>query len=78
VSAHDLGPQSCHCVTCADDGVPMRVLAVERSSGLARCVEEHGAGPATEVETALIGAVAPGERLLVHAGVALVRLEAVR
>lgn len=75
MSARDPGPPSCHCVTCADEGVPMRVLDVEDAAGLARCAAEDDATAATTtVETALVGAVAPGERLLVHAGVALVRL----
>lgn len=73
MSARDPEPPACHCVTCADEGLPMRVVAVEDASGLARCAGEDGA--AATVETALVGAVAPGERLLVHAGVALVRLE---
>jgi hydrogenase maturation factor len=45
----------------------MRVLAVEDDS-LARC--DGG-----DVMTDLVGAVAPGDTLLVHAGVALARLE---
>jgi hydrogenase maturation factor len=51
----------------------MRVLAIEDASGLARCAGEDGAAETT-VETTLVGSVAPGERLLVHAGVALGRL----
>ena len=56
-----------HCVTCSDEGVPMRVLDVT-GDGLARC--EDG----VEVMTELVGAVQPGDELLVHAGVALVKL----
>lgn len=69
----DPGPPSCHCATCADEGVPMRVLRIEDAVGLARCAGEDGV--ATTVETTLVDPVAPGERLLVHAGVALVRLQ---
>jgi hydrogenase maturation factor len=59
--------ESDHCITCSDEGVPMRVLALEED-GVARC--EGG-----DVMTDLVGAVAPGDTLLVHAGVALARLE---
>jgi len=45
----------------------MRVLDVT-GDGIARC--EDGA----EVMTDLVGAVQPGDELLVHAGVALVKL----
>jgi hydrogenase assembly chaperone HypC/HupF len=72
VTARDLGPPSCHCTTCADEGVPMRVLGVEGAAGLARCAGEDGV--ASTVETTLVEPVAAGERVLVHAGVALVRL----
>ena len=64
-----------HCVTCGDDGVPMRVLEVDHARGLALCAtaedEQHG----TAVETALVEHVCAGDALLVHAGVALLRLE---
>jgi hypothetical protein len=56
-----------HCITCSDEGVLLRVLEVAED-GLARC--EDG----VEVLTQLVGAVAPGDELLVHAGVALARL----
>ena len=55
-----------HCVTCSDEGVPMRV--VEVSESLAVC--EGG----LEVMTDLVGEVETGDELLVHAGVALVKL----
>ena len=62
-----------HCVTCADEGVAMRVVAVDEARGLALCAAEGGERSAVEI--ALVGAVAPGDALLVHAGTALVRLE---
>jgi hydrogenase maturation factor len=61
-----------HCVTCGDDGVPMRVVAVDEPRGLALCEDEDGAR--SSVEVALVAA-APGDTLLVHAGTALARLE---
>ena len=57
-----------HCVTCSDEGVPMRVAAV-RPDATAVCEGD------TEVMTDLVGAVEPGDVLLVHAGVALARVE---
>jgi hydrogenase maturation factor len=63
-----------HCITCADDGVPMRVLRIDGDRGLALCADAEGAHHTIEI--ALVDA-APGDELLVHAGVALVRLEAV-
>jgi hydrogenase maturation factor len=62
-----------HCITCGDDGVPMRVVSVDAARGLALC--EDGDGARTSVEVALVDA-APGDTLLVHAGTALTTLEA--
>jgi hydrogenase maturation factor len=61
-----------HCVTCGDDGVPMRVLRLDDARGLALCADDAGAHHT--VETELVAPVAPGDELLVHAGVALVAL----
>jgi hydrogenase maturation factor len=62
-----------HCITCGDDGVPMRVLLIDTERGLALC--ETDAGERSSVEILLVDA-APGDTLLVHAGTALARLEA--
>jgi hydrogenase maturation factor len=61
-----------HCITCGDDGVAMRVLRLDAARGLALCADPEGARHT--VETALVEPVAPGDELLVHAGVALVAL----
>jgi hydrogenase maturation factor len=50
----------------------MRVVEA-RADGLAVCVAEDGAR--SEVMCDLVGAVATGDTLLVHAGTALLRLE---
>jgi hydrogenase assembly chaperone HypC/HupF len=63
-----------HCITCGDDGVPMEVVRVDVERGLALCAHEDGTRET--VETALVEPVAPGDRVLVHAGTALARLEA--
>jgi hydrogenase maturation factor len=62
-----------HCITCGDDGEPMTVLRVDSERGLALCSAEDG--ERSTVETALVEPVAPGARLLVHAGTAIARLE---
>ena len=62
-----------HCPTCADDGVPMTVVRVDSKAGLARCTD--ASGEAAEVETALVAPLAPGDRVLVHAGVAIAAIE---
>jgi hydrogenase maturation factor len=62
-----------HCITCGDDGVEMRVVAVDESRGLALCEADGGARESVEI--ALVDAVAPGDALLVHAGTALAKLE---
>ena len=61
-----------HCITCGDDGVPMSVLRIDEDRGLALCADDDGAR--STVEIALVEPVAPADRVLVHAGVALVRL----
>jgi hydrogenase maturation factor len=64
-----------HCITCGDQGLPLRVVALE-GDGLARCSGDVAAGePDAIVDVQLVGPVAPGDLVLVHAGVALVLLE---
>ena len=63
-----------HCITCGDDGVEMRVVAVDEARGLALC--EAAGGARESVEIALVDAVAPGDALLVHAGTALTKVAA--
>jgi hydrogenase maturation factor len=61
---HDVG-----CITCGDTAVELRVERNDATTGLARCVDE--AGQAQTVETALVGALSPGDTVLVHAGTAI-------
>ena len=62
-------PHEERCITCGDVGVEMRV--VEIRDGLALCVagEEE-----RDVEIALLDHVEPGDILLVHADVGLVKV----
>ena len=62
-------PHEERCITCGDVGVEMRV--VEIRDGLATC---EAAGEERDVEIALLDRVEPGDVLLVHADVALVKL----
>jgi hydrogenase maturation factor len=61
------------CITCSDEGVEVRVTGAE-IDGLTGCVDPQGVRGA--VDTALVGAVEPGDLLLVPAGLALARLAA--
>ena len=65
---------SCHvvegCITCGDAGTPMRVLELDEYVAL--CADDHG--QRHEVAVDLVGQVAPGSRVLVHAGVAIGQL----
>jgi hydrogenase expression/formation protein HypC len=60
------------CLTCGDVAVPLTVISVEGAD--ARCRDEQGREETVAVE--LVAPVQPGERLLVHAGVAIERLTA--
>ena len=57
-----------HCITCSDEGIPMRVESVDEARGLALCADDEGAR--STVEIALVDA-GPGDQVLVHAGTAI-------
>ncbi|MGH2803879.1 MAG: HypC/HybG/HupF family hydrogenase formation chaperone [Thermoleophilaceae bacterium] len=61
------------CITCGDVAVEMTVLRVDAERGLALC---EAGGERESVEIELVGPVAPGDGLLVHAGTALQRVVA--
>jgi hydrogenase maturation factor len=75
--AESWGAPSCtdeHCITCGDQGLPLRVVALA-PDGLARCRDDAApAQPDAIVDVQLVGKVAAGDLVLVHAGVALVHL----
>jgi hydrogenase maturation factor len=64
---------SYHCITCGDDGDPMTVVRVDEQRGLALCSGDDG--ERATIETALVAPVVSGDRVLVHAGTAIARLE---
>ena len=62
-------PHQEHCITCGDVGVEMEVVEVR--DGLALCA---AGDERRDVEVALLDDVAPGDVLLVHADVGLVKV----
>jgi hypothetical protein len=61
------------CVTCADEGVTAEVLTVDRRGG---AVVRNASGTET-VAVELVAPVQAGDLVLVHAGTAIARVEAV-
>ncbi|MEA2510230.1 MAG: hydrogenase expression/formation protein HypC [Actinomycetota bacterium] len=59
------------CLVCGDVAVPVTV--VEAATPDAMCEDDHGQRGLVGVE--LVAPIALGERLLVHGGVAIARLE---
>ncbi len=57
------------CITCGDVATPREVVAVDEARCLALCRDERD--HRETVEIGLVLPVAPGDRLLVHAGTAL-------
>jgi hydrogenase maturation factor len=58
-----------HCITCSDEGIAMRVVAVDDERALALCADDRGARHSVEID--LVSPVAVGDELLVHAATAL-------
>lgn len=67
--APSCGPDG-HCATCGDDAVEVVVIEL-RADDLALAALR---AETLEVDISLVDAVEPGDRLLVHGGVALARL----
>jgi hypothetical protein len=59
--------QDGHCITCGDEGVAMRVVGAGLEEAM--CADEDSELHAVAVD--LVGPVSPGDRVLVHAGVAI-------
>ncbi|GHO83865.1 HypC/HybG/HupF family hydrogenase formation chaperone [Dictyobacter formicarum] len=59
------------CITCSDEALKVRVVAVDAGSGTARVAvtPTH----IEEIDISLLDQVGPGDLVLVHAGVALER-----
>jgi hydrogenase expression/formation protein HypC len=67
VSAPACDPHG-HCITCSDEGVPMRVL--ELGGDGATCLDDQGVRH-ERIAVELVEPVVPGDQILVHAGVAI-------
>ncbi|MDP9069469.1 MAG: HypC/HybG/HupF family hydrogenase formation chaperone [Actinomycetota bacterium] len=59
------------CLTCGDVAVPVTVVTATEPDAL--CRDDHGSEGKVGVE--LVAPIAVGDRLLVHGGVAIARLE---
>ncbi|MBA3745902.1 MAG: HypC/HybG/HupF family hydrogenase formation chaperone [Solirubrobacterales bacterium] len=59
-------------MTCGDVAIALTVLRIDEERGLALCADDDG--NSETVETDLVAPVAPGARLLVHAGTAIASL----
>jgi len=71
VSERALGAAYRTCITCSDQGVIFRIVRVASDgSALAEATD----GRCEEIRVDLIDAVAPGDVVLAHAGIALVRI----
>jgi hydrogenase maturation factor len=57
-----------HCITCSDEGVAMHVVSLADDGAV--CVDASGARHAG-IAVELVEPVAPGDPILVHAGVAI-------
>jgi hydrogenase assembly chaperone HypC/HupF len=60
------------CITCGDVAIPLHVIRIDVERGLALCADEDGSSETVEID--LVAPVAPGDRLLVHAGTAIAKL----
>ncbi len=60
------------CITCGDVALPLTVQLVDVERGLALCRDDEDRRETVEI--ALVGPVAVGDELLVHAGTAIAHL----
>ncbi len=61
------------CITCGDIAIPMRVIRTGGEDGLADCVSEDG--ETATVDLGLVEDARPGDAVLVHACVAIQKLQ---
>jgi len=60
------------CITCGDVAIPLTVMRLDEERGLALCADDDGKSETVEID--LVAPVAPGDRILVHAGTAIATL----
>ncbi|EEJ53165.1 hydrogenase maturation factor [Mobiluncus mulieris] len=61
------------CITCSDEARPLEILDV--SPDMTTAVARSESGKET-VDVSLVAPVAPGDKILVHAGLAITKVEA--
>jgi hydrogenase maturation factor len=66
-AADECGADREHCITCGDEGAPMRVVSADDATAV--CADEQLAFHDVAIE--LVGPVNPGDEVIVHAGVAI-------
>jgi hydrogenase maturation factor len=65
-----------HCLTCADEAVPVKVVGIDQETGLALVDDPTSpTGQGEEIDITLVENVAVGDILLAHAGVAIAHQE---
>ena len=57
-----------YCITCSDEAVEVLVVSVNEENGFALVTVD---GVEEEVDITLVEQIAPGDKLLVHGGVAI-------
>jgi hydrogenase maturation factor len=62
------------CITCGDTAVELMAERVDEERRLALCADPVGRKETVEID--LVHPVRPGDRLLVHAGTALAKVDA--
>ncbi|GAC1567174.1 MAG: hypothetical protein NVS3B14_12400 [Ktedonobacteraceae bacterium] len=60
------------CITCSDEALEARVLRVDQQMGVAFVTINDAL---EEIDISLLDEIVPGDRLLVHGGVAISRLD---
>ncbi len=61
-----------HCITCSDEALSARVLSIDATTGLALVEVEN---ITEEIDISLVDEVSPGDRVLVHGGIAIANLK---
>jgi hypothetical protein len=59
------------CVTCSDEAIEVNVLRMDTTTDMALVMLEE---TTIEIDVSLIDTIIPGDRLLIHGGVAIAKL----
>src|SRR5262245_22587266 len=60
-----------HCLTCSDEAIEVTVLQSDTTTDMALVAMEEAT---IEIDVSLIDTISPGDRLLIHGGVAIAKL----